>query len=150
MKIVLMITALLLSGASSWADSKHDQCGHEAWQAAKPTAEQTAAAEAYFAPVKKMFQDNKDAIEAAKAAFMAALKNHPIVKADATSTGKALFDLVMPIKSAAFSAVIDSINLLSLDQRHAFDDAFMACKKKAPPGDLTGMDWSQINFANSF
>lgn len=152
MKTLLLITALLFASNASWAEShnKKMKCGHEAWKASNPTQEQETAAQAYFAPVKKMIQDNRNGIKEAKQAFIATLKTHPIVKADVATTGKALLKLVLPIKKAAFSAVIDTINLLSVSQRQMFDASMLLCMKQPMESDLTGIDWQHIDFADSF
>jgi hypothetical protein len=152
MKIVWMITGLLLAATTAFAAPKGMQCGHEAWNAASPTDDQTNAAKAIFAPVKQMYMDNKAAIMTDVAALKAAFATQPIVKSDVETAGKNLFTLVMPIQKAGLDAAIDSINLLSVDQRKAFDAAFKACRDKNHGGGdgMSGIDWETINNATSF
>jgi hypothetical protein len=152
MKYFLLAATLLLAGNTSWADPVfHKKCAYEAWNAAKPTQEQKDSAHAIFAPVKKMYADNKDQIKLAKDSLVTSFKAFPIVKSDVESKCEALYSLLAPLKKAMLFAAIDSINLLTQAQRLDFDAAMKSCKERNKiDTDPTDIEWEPTPFVASY
>ncbi len=151
MKNVILALGLFLASNLSWADhNQSHQCAMKAWQAASPTTAQNNAARSNFAPVKQMYAEKKAAIDSAMQELMGDLKAHPISKEEVKASCHSLMRLVAPIQEAAISATIDTINLLTPDQREDFDDAIGECMNDYKILDLSGIRWDHINLAISF
>lgn len=104
-------------------------CKRAGWEAAQPTAEQTEKAKEIIQSVKSVVQQNREAIHAAKKGVFEAWKKHPISKEEVKAALHALHEAKKPVKEAILDARISILNLLSDQQRTAFDHAFIECVK---------------------
>lgn len=131
----LLFTNLAFAGL----DGQRDQCFKRAWMATDPSEAQSSSAQQNFEPIKKLFEDNKEKIHAAMHGLHTAMKAHPISKADVKAAKANLKNTLDPLTDAAEDAAIDTINLLSAEQRSVFDRVLMRCKHnkdsgRRPPG----------------
>lgn len=145
MKKMVVTLATLLVSASTWAmlpvydigDGEHGghqgrqekmhKCLHDGMKAAELTEDQHHQIHQNMMAAKQVKMDHKDAIHEGMRVMMEAWKQHPIVKADVVAAEENLKAHKMPVKAAMRDAMIDSLNLLSADQRQKFDAAVMAC-----------------------
>lgn len=121
-------SGLELDGGHGGHGGKH-ACIHHAWKAAKPTAEQNTQAKALLGSVKTVVERNKDAIKADFHALMAAWAKYPVSKTEVVAAQANLQGGVAPIREAALDAKIGVLNLLSENQRLAFDESLKECVK---------------------
>jgi hypothetical protein len=134
----LLVGLALLGFTSSFAAAtddlkialgQSDKCYGKAFRATKPSDEQKESAQAVHEAIKKVFEDNKSAMEAAASDYMAAMMNHPIVMDEAVAAAHALGEAVHPVQAAIFTGAITIVNLLSADQRAIFDRVIHRCMK---------------------
>ncbi len=111
------------------AQGQGDKCFAKAFRATEPTDEQKESAHAVHEAVKKVYEDNKSAMEAAGSAYMAAMMKHPIVMEDAVAAAHTLGEAVHPVQAAIFTGSITIVNLLSEDQRAIFNRVMHRCMK---------------------
>lgn len=120
-------TASVESVMQMAAPRKVHRCMMRAWKAAKPTPDQNTQAKQFMTDAHAVLDQNKAAIEAAATALKASWMAHPIVAADVDTNHMALHDAAVPVVKAFRGAAINIINLLSADQRKAYDGRFVKC-----------------------
>jgi hypothetical protein len=103
------------------------QCIKASWEAANPTDDQNAKAKDACTEIKSVVDKHKDALKADFKALMETFKAYPIVQGDVVKAETALGGEFMPIHDAVRDGAISILNLLTADQRKAFDAAFMEC-----------------------
>jgi uncharacterized protein with FMN-binding domain len=106
---------------------KGHECGQKAWTATNPSDAQNAQARENFQRAKAVYEEHKEGIHQAMQAMHAAWVKHPIVKDEVKEAGMQMHHHMMPVKVAVTTARIDTINLLSLDQREIFNRTMMDC-----------------------
>lgn len=106
---------------------KGSECGHKAWTATNPSEAQNAQARENFARAKAVCEEHKEGMHQAMQAMHAAWIKHPIVRDEVKSAGMQLHEHMMPIQIAVTDARIDTINLLTSDQRNVFNRTMMDC-----------------------
>ena len=111
------------------AKGEHDKCFAKAFMATRPSDEQKEKAHAVHEDIKKVFEDNKSAIQAAVSDYETAMMKHPIVMDDAVKAAHALGEAVHPVQAAVFTGSITIVNLLSDDQRDVFNRVMRRCMK---------------------
>lgn len=102
-------------------------CMVQGWKAAKTSEDQNTQARAFMQKAKAVFEAHKDGIKAGMESMKAAWRKHPISKDEVAKAGAGLHEHVAPVMTAGREAHIDIIDLLSPEQRKAFDHGFMHC-----------------------
>lgn len=143
-KIALVLGALLITPAafaqsvdySALANpkapgfSKMHKCLTKAWKAAKPSDQQKDTANGFMDEAKLVLDQHEDALEANMEALKAAWMKHPVVQAEVVAAEDALMAEVVPVKAAFRDAGINTLNLLSAEQREDFNTSFSGCINK--------------------
>jgi hypothetical protein len=105
-------------------------CIKGGWAASKPTDQQESDSKAFIQAARDSWEQNKEAVISAKKDLIAAWSAYPIV-AEHVATAETDFQTALaPVKTAMRTSLIGVLNLLSNDQRKAFDQSFMSCMKK--------------------
>lgn len=139
-KITITIAALLVS-ASAWAmhpitnpgegelgrEGRMQKCLDEGMTAAELTEEQKSQIHENMMAAMQVKEEHKNAIQEAKQSIVQAWSQHPIVRADVIAAEENMKTHKAPVKAAMRDSMIDSLNLLSGDQRQKFDAAFVVC-----------------------
>lgn len=137
--VVSMVSILLVSSAygfdySAMAnegghDNKMHQCVHKGFESAKISEEQHKQIHGYMMNAKNVMKEHKEAIHNGMQSMMTAWKKHPISKDEVVAAEGNLQQHMTPVKVAMRDSMIDSLNVLSADQRKDFDSAFASCMK---------------------
>jgi Spy/CpxP family protein refolding chaperone len=106
---------------------KMHRCLKKSWKAANPTDQQGDTAKRYMDEAKAVMDQHKDAIHSAMEAMKTAWSKHPIVQAEVVAAEDSLREHGMPVRVAFRDAGINTLNLLSSEQRTAFDNTFKDC-----------------------
>ena len=109
---------------------KMQECIKAGWQAAHPTDEQNQAAGEYLKSAHGVVRQNMKAIKEAARGVWIEFAKHPITKADVDTAEGKLQVPVKLVRTTVRDAIIDSLNLLTNEQRDQYDQAFMACIKE--------------------
>ena len=102
-------------------------CMKDAWYSADPSEVQNQQAHYFMMGVKAVYEANKEGIMQGMHSMMAAWKKHPVSKDEVVAAEGGLKEHLTPVTEALRDGHINVINLLSIDQRAAFDEAFKAC-----------------------
>ena len=108
-------------------DNKMHECAKNAWQATNPSEDQNHQACDFMHAAKAVMDEHKDAIHDGMHNLFAAWSQHPISKDAVKSAEMALHDHIVPVKEAIEDAQINTLNLLSNEQRSTFDHTFFEC-----------------------
>jgi hypothetical protein len=106
---------------------KMHQCLKKSWNAATPSDQQKEEAKRFMDEAKAEKDLHEDAIEAAMEAMKTAWGKYPIVQAEVVAAEDALREQATPVKAAFRDAGINTLNLLSAEQRETFDSTFKSC-----------------------
>ncbi|MEO5969776.1 MAG: hypothetical protein ABIQ95_07585 [Bdellovibrionia bacterium] len=110
---------------------KIDRCLKKGWKAASTDADQTAKAKAFLQTAQAVLAERKDAIIKDKQAVTEAWAAAQISSEAVESAEMALHNDIQPVHDAYRDAAINALNLLSPDQKMAFNSSFMSCHKPA-------------------
>ncbi|MEO5968331.1 MAG: hypothetical protein ABIQ95_00265 [Bdellovibrionia bacterium] len=141
-KSLLLIASLLLS-VSAFADSpnfsmlgdsemdmdKFHQCLCDSWKKADPSKDQNSEAKAFIGRAKETWDHNKVAVKTAKKELIAAWSHYPIFASDVTCAEYNLHQAIIPVHTVMRDSTLSILNILSGDQRKAFDRSFKRCIK---------------------
>jgi hypothetical protein len=104
-------------------------CFKKAWDAAQPNENQQKHAGQVVGMVKKVHEHQKPEIAAAAVRLHTLLADHPVnIRRSRKALGK-LTRAAAPVQFAVFRGHLMIVNLLSKEQRGAFDTAYHACMK---------------------
>ena len=103
------------------------KCMKGAWSAANPSEDQNQKAKGFMNEAKAVFDQHKDGIKQAMHGVMTAWKQYPISKDDVVAAEGVMHDQFSPVGEAMQDAKINTLNVLSADQRAAFDTSFAQC-----------------------
>jgi hypothetical protein len=122
------------------ADQGHDHHGHghgkmgacmkEAWAATKPSDDQNKQAGAFCETAKAVIDANKDAAKSAMQGLMTEWMKQPVSRDGVIAAEGTAETAFAPIKGAVRDTKISILNLLTADQRKAFDQEFIECLHK--------------------
>lgn len=112
------------------APKRMHRCVMRGWKRSGATADQSLQAEKFMNDAKAEMMSRKDAIHARVDEVKAAWMKYPIVRDEVAAAETALMAEVLPVKEAFRDAGINALNLLTQEQRTAFDTAFAACVNK--------------------
>jgi Spy/CpxP family protein refolding chaperone len=111
------------------------KCIQAAWASTNPTDDQNNQAKSFMDAAHAVFQQHGDSLKQDFQALKTAWAAYPIVKADVVTAETALQNDLPAVKEAMEDATINTLNLLSADQRKTFDAAAKDCFHGAPgPG----------------
>lgn len=110
---------------------KIGNCLKEGWKAASPTEDQTAKAKAFIQTAEATLEGKKDALRRDKQALMDAWSASPVSREAVEAAETALYNDMMPVRKAFQEAKINALNLLSPEQKTAFNSAVKSCHKPA-------------------
>jgi hypothetical protein len=141
MKKILLALTLLISPTAFAADMdftafndahhpgmrKMHRCLKKSWKATNPSDQQSDGAKRFMDEAKAVKDQHKDAIHSAMEAMKTAWSKHPIVQAEVVAAEDSLREHGMPVRAAFRDAGINTLNLLSAEQRTTFDHTFKDC-----------------------
>lgn len=142
MKNLTIALVAIFASISTWAISptfsgeegmgghrgeKMHKCMHDGMTAAELSEDQHNQIHQIMMAAKQVKKDHQAAIHEGMQAMMAAWGKYPIEKAEVVGAEENLKAHMTPVREAMRDGMIDSLNLLSAEQRQKFDDAFMTC-----------------------
>ncbi len=145
LKFALIAASLILSSSAFAAESEvsifsdHDiaqlgfkkigNCLKKGWEAASPTEDQSAKAKTFMQTAKATLDGKKEALKKDKQALMDAWSASQVSKEAVEAAEMALHNDMMPVRKAFQEAKISALNLLSPEQKTAFNSSVKSCHK---------------------
>ena len=146
-KLALLTIGLLFSASTFAAESDFSltsradmnlknihqlrKCLKEGWKAATPTDAQKTESKTLVEAARKTIKDNKATLKKDKEDVMTAWAASPIVSADVEAAEARLRTDMIAVHSAVRDDIIGVLNLLSADQKKAFNTSFKSCHSSA-------------------
>jgi hypothetical protein len=134
---LLTFSAIGFAATPNLSDLRYDHTGREkagacmkaGWDAAQPTDAQNAALKTLLDTLHTLIANSKTQIETAIRELYLTWGHHPVDKNAVHGSQYQLDQLITPVRDAIIDTMADGIDLLTIEQRQAYDAAFGDCMR---------------------